>query len=235
MSRPKVTYSEIIEANYERISEFYASTYYAKLKERNEGGLVKNIVLKSLYVDPDRKKTDVCKETKCTLSADGLVSVHKLYEIFDGENGLMWLNEYIKIRKEDYVCLYWPMHWSGVNSCKSNTFADRIDYTLFDIKSFFKILKEYKAEGDDKIKEIVKKQCKLGSALVKEKTYSWLRSFGEFKVFIERRRLMSFVNKDFEVIDLETEEPIKQYREGKNRYKWGIEYYNNLKKVLGID
>ena len=55
----------------------------------------------------------------------------------------------------------------------------------------------------------------------------------EHSMVLRIRGLKKFVNLKFEVIDLETNDPITGYKEGKNAYEWGMDYYENLKtKVL---
>lgn len=230
MGRRKITYKEVLKANCKRIAEFYNSEHYAELKEKNLG-LLRKVITEDLYVDPDKKIKISCNRTKIILSTDGIVSVKKLYDLFDGGEGWQWLKEYVCIRREEYVCLFWPPHYGGINSCKSSVFDDRVDYTLYDIQTFYDIVKEY--DGNEKrIKEEIEQQCKLGTAFIKEKTYGWLRAFKGFTDFIESRGLKKFVNIEFEVIDLETNKPITGYKEGKNAYEWGINYYENLKTRL---
>ena len=180
MGRRKITYKEVLEGNIERISKFYQTEYYKYLKD-SKLDLIKKVVTEALYVDPDAKMeiTIQVDEKDMILSADGIVSVKKLYNLFDGKNGVQWIEEYSIIRNEKYVCLYWPKHRGGINSCKANVFDDRVDYTLYDIKIFYKIIEEY--GGDEKrIKEEIEKRCKLGTAFIKEKTYGWLRAFNGF-------------------------------------------------------
>lgn len=227
MGRRKITYKEVLKANCKRIAEFYNSEHYAELKEKDLD-LLRKVITEDLYVDPDNKINILCDRTKNILSADGIVSVKKLYDLFCGNEGEKWLKEYACIRSEEYVCLFWPKHKGNINVCKRNVFDDRVDYTLYDIKRFYEIIKKH--GGDEKrIKEEVEQQCGLGSAFTKEKTYGWLRAFNGFTDFIESRGLKKFVNLKFEVIDLETNEPIIGYKEGKNAYEWGMDYYENLK------
>lgn len=230
MGRRKITYKEVLKANCKRITEFYHSEQYAKLKEKDVG-LLKKAITEDLYVDPDKKIKISCNRTKIILSADGIVSAKRLYDLFGGLEGGQWLKEYVCIRREEYVCLFWPPHYGGINSCKANVFDDRVDYTLYDIKKFYDIIKEY--AGDEKrIKEQIEKNCKLGTAFIKDKTYGWLCAFNNFRDFIISRGLEQFVDSEFEVIDLETDKPISGYKEGKNAYDWGMNYYENLKMKL---
>lgn len=232
MGRRKITYKEVLEGNIERISKFYETEYYKYLKD-SKLDLVKKVVTEALYVDPDSKMEITVRVNKedIALSSDGIVSVKKLYNLFDGKNGAQWIEEYSIIRNEKYVCLFWPKHRGGINSCKANAFADRVDYTLYDIKNFYDIIEEY--VGDKKrIKEQIEKNCKLGSAFIKDKTYGWLCAFNNFRDFIISGGLEQFVDSEFEVIDMETDKPISGYKEGKNAYDWGMNYYENLKMRL---
>ena len=232
MGRRKITYKEVLEGNIERISKFYQTEYYKYLKD-SKLDLIKKVVTEALYVDPDAKMeiTIQVDEKDMILSADGIVSVKKLYNLFDGKNGVQWIEEYSIIRNEKYVCFYWPKHRGGINSCKATVFDDRVDYTLYDIKIFYEIIKKY--GGDEKrIKEQIEKNCKLGTAFIKDKTYGWLCAFNSFSNFIISRGLEKFVDSEFEVIDLETDKPISGYKEGKNAYDWGMNYYENLKMKL---
>lgn len=228
MGRPKVYYSDVIKANCARIIGFVESDYYKVLSESKEKQLIKNNIFKTLYVDPDKKKRDKCEKTGTILAADGIVSARKLYDLFNGENNLRWLNEYKNIRDEKNVIIYWPSHNGGINSCKALVFADRIDYTLYDIMKFFEIISQNKEAETVKKKEIIYSQCKLGSAFIKDITYGWLCKFGGFEDFIMSRKLERFVDMNFDVIDLETGKPISAYKEDKKSYEWGEIYYNKL-------
>lgn len=231
MGRRKITYKEVLQGNYDRIVTFYDSETYEKMKEENLDS-IKKVVTEVLYVDPDNKiQTQKCDRTGIILSADGIISVKKLYGLFDGKNGKQWIEEYRIIRSEERVCLFWPKHRGGINSCKANVFYDRVDYTLYDIKKFYEILAEYKVYGEQKVKKELEKQCRLGTAFIKSDTYNWLCELQEFSYFIDSRGLRKFVNSKLEVIDLETNKPIIGY---KNIYAYDKAYYDNLKRVLLI-
>ena len=153
MGRRKITYKEVLQGNYDRISAFYDSEVYEKL---DEGALdsIKKVVTEERYMDPDKKmQPQKCNRTGIVLSADGIISVKKLYDLFDGKSGKHWIEEYRVIRSEERVCLFWPKHRGGINSCKANVFYDRVDYTLFDIKRLYEILEEYKGYGEQEVKK----------------------------------------------------------------------------------
>ncbi len=230
MGRRKLTYKEVIEANCERILTFYKTGYYKHLLEK-EPDFVKKVVTEALYVDPDKKMIVRCDKTGTILSADGIVSVNKLYDLFDGKSGKQWIEEYRVIRSEERVCLFWPKHRGGINSCKAVVFDDRLDYTLFDIKRFYEILEEYKGYGEQEIKKEVEKQCKLGTAFIKSETYNWLCAFKTFADFVENRGLKKFVNSKLEVVELETNKPITYY---KKKYVYNKAYYDSLKRLMLI-
>ena len=99
MGRRKITYKEVLEGNIERISKFYQTEYYKYLKD-SKLDLIKKVVTEALYVDPDAKMeiTIQVDEKDMILSADGIVSVKKLYNLFDGKNGVQWNEEYSIIR-----------------------------------------------------------------------------------------------------------------------------------------
>ena len=87
--------------------------------------------------------------------------------------------------------LAFPVQKSSINQLRGNLLKDRIDYTLFDIKSF------YNHETN----------LRLQKAYEQEPTRNWLLSFGTFNQFIERMQLNYFVYKDpitlkYDVIDL---------------------------------
>ena len=227
----KPTYREVLEANCERILAFYDSDYHKELQKENIFDYVKKVVTEALYVDPDNYIPSKNDRTGCILSADGIISAKKLYDLFDGKSGKRWIEEYRVIRSEERVCLFWPRHRGGINSCKANVFNDRVDYTLFDIKRFYEILERYKVCGEQEIKKEVKEQCKLGNAFIKLETYNWLCELETFSKFIESCRLEKFVDSEFQVIDLETNEPITDY---KKKYAYDKKYYGNLKRLMLI-
>ena len=165
-------------------------------------------MLKSAYLDPDGWSVRRVGEVAC--SADGLISLTRLYRIFGLTEKLP--EEYKKYRA--FPIIHFPAERNGINMSRAAIFGDRIDHTLFDLKRY--------CEGG--------KDCRLSSAYQRENTRKWLqqfRSFGEIADWLGVRWL--FVNESLDVFDLEKNDGtvICRYRDA-YPWEWSKAYYDHL-------
>lgn len=218
----KSKYQEIVDKNCEIISEFYQSDFYKRYPN-----FIYKIIFQALYIDPDSAMKDrvFIDGKEILLSGDAVLSAKKIYEHNSGKKD--WINEYKEYRDEKYAILKWPRHKvPTINTQRQACFNDKIDFTLLDIRMFYSLKKE---------KSAVKEKCKMWKALIKEDTYEWLRSFANFKKFIDENNLTMFVKEsvnhsDYDVINIENGGILTST----DTYvpKWSSEYYENLQKIL---
>ncbi|BDR57077.1 hypothetical protein KIMC2_16390 [Xylocopilactobacillus apis] len=98
-----------------------------------------------------------------------------------------WIQDYEQIRGNLNLHFIWPRHRPPtINTYRYAIYKDRFDYLLFDLKCHFN-----------------------GSATPMQKAYEngttkiWLDQFNhDFPKFIDQMQLNSFVNENYEVIDL---------------------------------
>ncbi|MBF2756372.1 MULTISPECIES: DUF6994 family protein [unclassified Staphylococcus] len=206
----------LIKSLYE--SEFWKivkkdAVYYHqnnKLKKDNSLRKLKSLI-ESIYVDPDgigkalvAEMQDFYNEfqetqyidnpyylsvnnQKCSL--DAIIGWKPLFQCRKGNK--QWLEDLELIRGNKMGHLAFPVQKNSLNQLKGTLLKDRIDYALFDIKSFY----------ENAI------SLKMQKAYEQEATLNWLMSFGSFNQFIDSMRLSYFVYKNpvtlkYDVIDL---------------------------------
>lgn len=171
---------------------------------------------KLYYKDPD--PCSIKKRNKIVCTADGLLSIHRIYTKYGLSTKL--INDYRTYRKTPII--HFPSEKWGVNMSRTKVFGDRIDHTLFDLQRYCK-------GGDYRLK------CKLKSAYELPKTKAWLESFDyDFKAIIEWFGVWGiFVNENYEVYDLEYDDGtiITDYSDS-YEYEWSDNYYENVKKKI---
>jgi hypothetical protein len=183
-------------------------------------------------LDPDSKFYRIHGKGDVKCNADSLVSIDRLCKTAKCVNIIA--NEYEECRRTPIF--YFPSVRGGINPSRKNTFDDRIDYTLYDIKNYCMGMKE---KDEDKATKIIN-SCKLKKAYEKPKTKIWFESFKyDFKAIIDWYGVHGiFVNENYEVYDLESgnNATIKKYKESCKEYAWECNdkdsYYINLKKKI---
>ncbi|MBK3949511.1 DUF6994 family protein [Staphylococcus haemolyticus] len=182
-----------------------------KLKKDNSLSKLKSLI-DVIYIDPDAVDKALIAEMqdfynemqetqyinkpyylsinnhKCSL--DAIIGWKTLFQYHKGQE--IWLEDLALIRGSKMGHLAFPVQKSSINQLRGNLLKDRIDYTLFDIKSF------YNHETN----------LKLQKAYEQKNTRDWLLSFGSFNRFIDQMKLNYFVYSNsedlssYDVIDL---------------------------------
>lgn len=160
------------------------------------------------YIDPDQtyedevsvygniiKMNENTKSLNIRLSSDGLCSIKKI-KIFS-DNPKEVKENYKCIREGMFERLVWPSYAQSINQMRGlkTTFDDRLDLTLGDIQTFYKIVFKKSVLSVSLINEIWDK-CILARAYLNLMTFTWLCSFNDFDSFITNRKLQTFVDKD---------------------------------------
>lgn len=155
----------------------------------------------------------------------------------DKEDIMEFIKHYRKV-----PIFYFPSEgvgYNGINRNRSKPFNDRIDLLLFDLKNHIQnkhynavMKKFFEAEVN---KDWIDKLNKLASKEVDEegnKKYEDGFQYLVDKVY-EVRGESLFVNKDFEVINIETGQPIKLEELDKvNNKGWTKTYFDNLATII---
>lgn len=183
---------------------------------------------KLIKLDPDSKFYRIHGKGDVKCNADGLVSIRRLCDAYSFLNKIA--DEYAECRRTPIF--YFPSVRGGINTSRKNTFDDRIDYTLFDIRNY--------CEGMQSNNKELIEACKLKTAYEKEKTTRWFESFDyDFEKIIDWYGVKGiFVNNKCEVYDLESgnNATIKKYKESCKEYAWECNdkdsYYINLKAKI---
>lgn len=202
----------IYRQNIEIISEFYSSDFYLKIIDSNTNKythvdyIIKGII-QGMYLDPDcydeqlledcinKLNLDDDIKKSITYSLDGLCGWKQLYDYHNGN--IKWLDDYRIIRGSRCGNLLWPSRimkgGQSINQERYLVFGDRIDYTLYDIKLYFK--------GDDK--------CRLKRSYENPETGKFLNSFRKYRHmdnpflnFVEYMGLKGFTDEN-DVLDLD--------------------------------
>lgn len=194
--------------NIERLDHFYQSDYYRYL-DNNDQEMVKSVE-NALYIDPDVYDNDLYKELahkynfkynlggqKCKLFTN--VNNHEIKMSADSICGWKnlqilestwqkFLSNYAKVRSTVKLHFIWPQHrLPTINTQRYIIYHDRIDYLLYDLKCYF--------EGSE---------TPMLPAYKNNNTKIWLDKFaGSFPDFIDEMRFESFVNKNYDVLDIE--------------------------------
>ena len=207
----KMTYQEIYKRNLVVISDFIDLYLVGNRK------ITKKLawrMLHSIYVDPDTAAVQMLHDVRCI--ADGIISIKRIFS-YEGIN-IHLIEDYEKYRKNPII--FFPAEKNGINMLRASVFGDRIDYTLYDIKEYFK--------GSN--------VCKLQSAYNLPLTASWLSKYDKFEDLIDEFGLKGvFTNENYEIYDLERyDDSVIEGYEKSSLWKWTEQYYNNLKNKMEI-
>lgn len=203
---------------------------------------------KKIYIDPDQydkklykyineNKYDGFYECKgCNLIKDdfrfsldcvsgwkAIMDVLCMEKRFVG-NEMEFIKKYEIIRNpKNAGHLLWTVHFvPTINTKRYKEFKDRVDYTLYDIKMYYKF-----------------KKSKILNELINKQTLDWLdNSFEDFDDFIKKMKLERWCvikNGRYEVIDLSSldmSEIITGYLDDGEEYLITKEYIDNLLKKV---
>ena len=204
-------YQKAYKKAYKKAVE-HMSNYYNENKNKSD---IRKLMIREYRennLDPDGTAIRLEFGVKCT--ADGLHSMKRICDLEKNiEDIIPVYKEYRKI-----PIFFFPSECGGINTSRSNTFNDRIDHTLYDLKMHF----TEKADG-----------CKLKKAYDREKTSIWLKEMGSFENIINRFGVKGiFTDDDYNVFDLESDEGriISSYKSSEEyKLQWTDCYYKNLK------
>lgn len=223
----------------------------------------KNSKIDEIYVDPDSADSklyteiakryelpyecDNCrfkdKNLNIQLSLDCVIGWKAIIDVCVRENieieRFKDAYEIIRNPKNDGH-LIWPVFKAvTINTQRYRIFNDRVDYTLFDIKNYYKEKKELK----DKVNEETS-QTKLKHVYYKNFTAKWLDNFGNFENFIDEMKLEKWCkvndDKSYDVLDLseniigvdeENRAELKNYG-GQDNYKITKTYIDNIIYII---
>lgn len=210
----KKTYEEIHQKNVELMRELLES--FSKSSQTIEPEIFWKMVY-AFYIDPDSNAIKELGNIKCT--ADGLLSIKRIYRKYGMSEKTV--EEYERYRR--VPIFFFPQEQNGINMTRASVFGDRIDYTLFDIKSYF-----------DKRKNGNIEDCRLYSAYCLPRTKEWLQEMGSFEKLVEWYGIKKiFVNGNYDIFDIEKGDGsiINDYQKSYN-WAWNDNYYNNLKIMI---
>lgn len=214
----KKSYQEIHALSTELIREIIANAKEDNIDDKEQIGMM----IHQVYIDPDSKGIKERESVGVLCSADGLLSISRIYQKYGIDDRTA--DEYEHYRK--VPIFFFPSEKNGINTSRASLFGDRIDHTLYDIKMYFE------ARNNEK-----ENNCKLLTTRKLEilpETKKWLDSFNSFNELVEWYGIKGiFVNDDYDVYDLEKGEGniIEKYRDSYG-WKWSDAYYENLKKCI---
>jgi len=166
---------------------------------------------KGTYIDPDIRIVDSIeiKGETFQMSPDGICGIKFLQDNCDKAN---LAEAYATIRKKLFL---WPKHKQNINQRRYSCFRDRIDFTIFDIREFYK-------------------KDSIESRLVKENSPSakYLRLIGSFKNFIEEYELQNFVDEKENVKNLSAGGTIERYSDYEYSKDVNTKYLTKLIELL---
>lgn len=194
---------KVYKKNITRFCQFYTSDYFKKL-EKYSPELIP-IIFETLNYDPDDCDEELYKQlgekyglpTFKTYLKDTVngVSIRLAADIVCGRkqivelnNGVYehWIQDYNRVRGTLDLHFLWPKHKAPtINTYRYTKYLDRIDYLLFDLKKYF--------SGED---------TPMKPAYIQPETRLWLSKFADFKDFVLQMRLEKFVDRDYEVLDI---------------------------------
>lgn len=207
----KKTYEEIHQIDTEFMRDLIC-----EFANKVDEVIVYKMIL-ACYIDPDCNAKKTIENIQC--SADALFSVKRIFNRYGISEEAV--TEYEYYRKKPIF--FFPIEKNGINMARYSVFGDRIDYTLYDLKMYFK----NKEKGDIK-------DCKLFSAYKRRRTKKWLDKIESFSNLVKEYSIEGvFVNENFEVYDIEkgNGEIISNYAESYSR-QWSNRYYDNLRKLV---
>ena len=198
---------KIYKENIERWRFLFSSEYFKSLERINSIDRYK--VMWSLYVDADAYDDELYKElgekyklnyrknylidkdvndNEIRLSSDVICGFSQIFT-YCNENLEMFLDEYKNVRSNLNLHFIWPKHKAPtINTLRYAKYKDRIDCLIYDIKEYF--------DG---------KETPMKQAYENENTNLWLSKFNnDFKYFIDTMKLNSFVDENYDVLDIAT-------------------------------
>lgn len=195
----------LYKQNVKQLKAFYASDFYSYIKNKN----VIPRIIDSLCPDSDiydeslyeelGKKFNLMQKKCCLIEKVNDEEIRLSADIICGRKQLMkhnpnnWVNDYENIRSQLNLHLIWPKHkLPTINTYRYLWYRDRIDYLLFDLKSFFR------GENTPMKKAYYNRDTKL-----------WLYQFhNDFPFFVEKMKLNAFVNKNYDVLDISKKQEV---------------------------
>lgn len=197
---------EIIKENLKRCDAFYQSDFYQFLKKNNPNYIP--YLFDHLCEDPDASDRTLYHELsnkfefparkdhlideiegqKIRLAAD-IICGRKQIVKFHENDYEKWRKDYELVRSNVNLHFLWPKHKAPtIDTYRYTKYLDRIDCLLFDLKSYF--------SGQE---------TPMMPAYQREETAIWLKQFNrDFKYFIDKMKLHSFVNENYDVLDIST-------------------------------
>lgn len=172
----------------EDIEKQKARNKYNEIVKNNIKALCEN--KKDKLMDPDKYSNYDVKISglKISLSQDGICSYSKIEKFSNGDV----VKNYILLRKDMFDCLCWPAYAMSINQMRSAKFNDRLDLLFIDLYNFYEIVSENTELSEKSITKIWR-ECKLARAYIFPHTFYWLRSFIDFKNFMNSRKLNPFL------------------------------------------
>lgn len=169
------------------------------IKARNKYNEIVEDNIKALYENKEDKLKDPDKHSNyddkikpsgliISLSQDGICSFSKIKKFSNGDV----IKNYMLLRKDMFDCLCWPAYAMSINQMRRAKFNDRLDMLFMDLCIFYDIVSDNTEISEETIKKIWE-NCGLARAYIFPYTFYWLRSFGDFKNFIDRRKLNAFL------------------------------------------
>ena len=172
----------------EDIGKYQARNKYNKTVADNIRSLCENKDYKPK--DPDRYSNYDIQINGLTisLSQDGLCSYSKIKDLSNGDA----IKNYVLLRKDMFDCLCWPAYAVSINQMRSAKYKERLDLLFIDLHKFYEIV-SINTKISEKIIAEIWERCELARAYIFPYTFYWLRSFGNFNNFIDRRKLNPFL------------------------------------------
>ena len=170
---------------------------------------------KQKHLDPDGKTVRNEFDIKCT--ADGLLSIYRICNMEQNVTNILPVYE----RYRYIPIFFFPSEVGGINTSRAKVFGDKIDHTLYDLKTY------YTAE---------RANCRLLNAYNRPKTKQWLDKMQTFENLVDWWGIKGiFTDLEYNIFDLEYYDNsiiTELYGGKKYQYQWSMNYYNNLKKKI---
>lgn len=147
------------------------------------------------YSDPDNYSQYYYEVDNLSiyLSQDGLCGYKKIIDYSENIK-----EDYLLLHENMFDCLVWPAYAMSINQMRYSKYRDRLDLLLIDIQKLYQIINK-DSELTPQLINSIMNDCELGRAYIFPYTFYWLRHFGSFKEFIEKRNLSVFVSKGNQV------------------------------------
>ena len=164
-------------------------------------------------LDPDGRAIRMLNKIRC--SADALISVFRACKMEKHPKDIISTFQYYT----HTPIFYFPMEMGGINQTRASVYGDRIDFTLYDLKTAI--------ENDIK-------ECRLLSAYEKTYTSEWLNNFPDFDSLLDWYGIKGiFTDDNGNVINIETDLPINTMPPSVPfSLGWSHIFYDNLKKRI---